>query len=128
MKLLDVPKPLLYSGILVISAVGVYSLDRRASDLAVVCVLGVVGLLMRRYDYPLAPVILGIVLGPLIDNNFRRAMITTDGSLVGIVTRPGTTAILIAAVLFFALPFLLRLYARVSGKPEIAELVEADVG
>ncbi|HEX9437564.1 MAG TPA: tripartite tricarboxylate transporter permease, partial [Candidatus Limnocylindria bacterium] len=127
-KLLDVPKPLLYSGILVISSIGVYSIDRRASDLAVVFVLGVLGYLMRRYDYPLAPVILGIVLGPLIDNNFRRAMILTDGSLLAIASRPGTTTILIGAVLFFALPFLLRFFARVTGKQEIAELVEADVG
>ncbi|HEX9437205.1 MAG TPA: tripartite tricarboxylate transporter permease, partial [Candidatus Limnocylindria bacterium] len=127
-KLLDVPKPLLYSGILVISAIGVYSIDRRASDLAVVFVLGVLGFLMRRYDYPLAPVILGIVLGPLIDNNFRRSMIMTDGSLLAIAARPATAVILVLAVLFFALPFLLRLYARVSGRQEIAELVEADVG
>lgn len=127
-KLLDVPKPLLYSGILVISAIGVYSLDRRASDLAVVFVLGVLGFLMRRYDYPLAPVILGIVLGPLIDNNFRRAMIMSDGSLLAIVTRPGTTVILVLAVLFFALPFLLRLYAKATGQKEVAELVETAVG
>jgi putative tricarboxylic transport membrane protein len=127
-KLLDVPKPLLYSGILVISAIGVYSLDRRASDLAVVFVLGIVGFLMRRYDYPLAPVILGIVLGPLIDNNFRRAMIMSDGSLLGIAARPGTAAILVAAVLFFALPFLLRWYAKATGQTEVADLVETAVG
>ena len=127
-KLLDVPKPLLYSGILGISAIGVYSLDRRASDLAVVFVLGVLGFLMRRYDYPLAPVILGIVLGPLIDNNLRRAMIMSDGSLLGIVTRPGTAVILVLAVLFFALPFLLRLWAKATGQKDVARLVETAVG
>lgn len=127
-RLLDVPKPLLYGGILLISAIGVYSIDRRASDLVVVLVLGILGFLMRRYDYPLAPVVLGIVLGPLIDNNFRRAMIMTDGSLVAIASRPGTAVILAFAVLFFALPFLLRLYARATGRKEVAQLVETGVG
>ena len=58
----------------------------------------------------------------------RRSMIMTDGSLLAIAARPATAVILVLAVLFFALPFLLRLYARVSGRQEIAELVEADVG
>jgi putative tricarboxylic transport membrane protein len=93
-----------------------------------VFVLGVIGFLMRRFDYPLAPVILGIVLGPLIDNNFRRAMIMTDGSLLAIAARPGTAAILVGAVLFFSLPFLLRWYAKASGQKEVAELVETAVG
>lgn len=127
-RLLDIPKPLLYAGILVISGVGVYSLNFSAFDLAVAFVLGVVGFLFRRFDYPLAPVILGIVLGTLLDNNFRRAMIMTDGSLIGIVARPGTAVILMLAVLFFALPFLLRLYARATGRHEIAELAETAVG
>jgi putative tricarboxylic transport membrane protein len=127
-KLLDIPKPLLYSGILVVSAVGVYSLDRRASDLAVVFVLGVIGFLMRRYDYPLAPVILGIVLAPLIDNNFRRAMIITDGNVVTLLTRPLTLAILVVAVAFFVLPFAVRLYGAARGRRDLAMIAETDVG
>lgn len=127
-RLLDIPKPLLFAGILVVSAIGVYSLNFRAFDLAVALALGVVGFLFRRFDYPLAPVILGIALGTLLDNNFRRAMIMTDGSLLGIVARPGTAVILVLAVLFFALPFLLRLYARATGRHEIAELAETAVG
>jgi len=127
-RLLDIPKPLLYAGILIVSAVGVYSLNRNAWDLAVVFVLGVVGFLMRRYDYPLAPVILGIVLGPLIDNNFRRAMIMTDGSIVALVTRPLTLAILVIAIAFFILPFALRLYGAARGRRDLAALAETDVG
>ena len=127
-RLLDIPKPLLYAGILVLSAVGVYSLNRNAFDLVVVFVLGIVGFLMRRYDYPLAPVILGIVLGPLIDNNFRRAMIMTDGSVLALVTRPLTLAILLIAIVFFILPFAVRLYGRARGRGDLAALAETDVG
>jgi putative tricarboxylic transport membrane protein len=78
-KLLDIPKPLLFAGITVISAIGVYSLNRNAFDLVVVFALGVIGFLMKRYDYPLGPVILGIVLGaahrqqlPARDDHDRR--------------------------------------------------------
>jgi putative tricarboxylic transport membrane protein len=127
-RLLDIPKPLLYSGILVVSAVGVYSLNRSAADLVVVFFLGVAGYLMRRFDYPLAPVILGIVLAPLIDNNFRRAMIITDGDLIRLVTRPATAATLVIALVFLMLPFLLRQYARRSGDRAVAELAETDIG
>ncbi len=127
-RLLDVPKPLLYGGILAVSAVGVYSLNRNATDLVVVFALGVVGYLMRRFDYPLAPVILGIVLAPLIDNNFRRAMIMIDGDLVQLLARPGTTVILAVALAFLLLPFFLRLYAARSGNKEVAALAETDVG
>jgi putative tricarboxylic transport membrane protein len=127
-RLLDLPKPLLYGGILVVSAVGVYSLDRRVSDLIVVFVLGAIGFLMRRFDYPLAPVILGIVLAPLIDNNFRRGMIMTDGDVLALLTRPLTVAILAVAVLFFALPFIVRLYGRARGQRDLAALAETEVG
>ncbi len=127
-RLLDIPKPILFAGITVVSAVGVYSLNRNAFDLAVVLALGVLGFLMRRYDYPLAPVILGIVLGPLIDNNFRRAMIITDGSVVTLLTRPLTMAILALAIVFVTLPFAVRLYGRARGRTDLATLAETDVG
>jgi len=127
-KLLDIPKPLLFAGITVISAVGVYSLNRNAFDLVVVFALGVMGFLMKRYEFPLAPVILGIVLGPLIDNNLRRAMIMTDGSIVTLLTRPGTMAILAVAVVFLVLPFAIRLYGRARGRKDLATLAEASEG
>jgi putative tricarboxylic transport membrane protein len=79
---------------------------------------------MKRYDYPLAPVILGIVLGPLIDNNFRRSMIMTDGSLVTLLTRPGTAVILVVAIAFFLIPYALRLYGRRRGRNDMALLVD----
>ena len=127
-KLLDIPKPLLFAGITVISAVGVYSLNRNAFDLVVVFVLGFMGFLMKRYEFPLAPVILGIVLGPLIDNNLRRGMIMTDGNFVTLLTRPGTLAILAVAVLFLVLPFAVRLYGRARGRKDLATFAEAPEG
>jgi len=126
-KLLDIPKPLLFAGITVISAIGVYSLNRNAFDLVVVFVLGVIGFVMKRYDYPLGPVILGIVLGPLIDNNLRRGMIMTDGNIVAMLTRPATAVILGIALVFLVLPFAIRLYGRARGRTDLAMLTESEV-
>jgi len=123
-KLLDIPKPLLFGGIIVVSAIGVYSLNRNAFDLLLVFLLGVLGYVMKRFDYPLAPVILGIVLGPLIDNNYRRSMILTDGNIVTLLTRPGTLVILLVAVAFFLIPYALRLYGRRRGRADMALLVD----
>jgi putative tricarboxylic transport membrane protein len=125
-RLLDIPKPLLYGGILVISAAGVYSLDRRPSDLAVVFLLGVLGFLLRRYGYPIAPLILGIVLGPLIDLNFRRAMVLTDGDLLTMLARPGTATVLALGILAAALPLAVRLYGRTRGDRRLGALAEVE--
>jgi putative tricarboxylic transport membrane protein len=73
-------------------------------------------------------VILGIVLGPLIDNNFRRGMIMTDGNIFTLLTRPLTLAILALAVLFFVIPFAIRLWGRARGSRDIAMITEADPG
>jgi len=104
----------------------VYSIDRRPSDLAVVFALGILGFLMRRYDYPIAPLLLGLVLGPLIDLNFRRGMIMTDGSVLTLLTRPGTAVILAVGLVLVLAPHLLRLYGRISGRRELATLGEVD--
>ena len=73
-KLLEIPRPLLYSGILVFATLGVYSLSNSAVDLLVMYAIGILGFFMRRYDFPVGPVILGVILGPLMEAQFRRAL------------------------------------------------------
>ncbi|HET8568730.1 MAG TPA: tripartite tricarboxylate transporter permease, partial [Candidatus Limnocylindria bacterium] len=125
-RLLDVPRTLLYGGILVASAVGVYAIDRRPSDLVLVLALGILGFLMRRYDYPIAPVLLGIVLAPLIDLNFRRGMIMTDGNVWALLARPGTAAILAVGLVLVSVPAFVRLYGRLRGRRDLAAFGETE--
>ena len=63
-RLLAIPRPLLYAGILVFAGLGTYSLHNSTVDLVVLYVLGVVGFLMRRFDIPVAPAVVGVILGP----------------------------------------------------------------
>src|SRR5438093_7049439 len=127
-KLLAIPQPWLYAGILVFATMGTIAAKPSVVELSMLAGFGVLGFLMKRYDYPLGPVILGIVLGPLIDNNLRRGMIMTDGNIVAMLTRPATAVILGIALVFLVLPFALRLYGRARGRTDLAMLTESEVG
>jgi len=87
-RLLAVPYHLLYPSILVFIAIGAYSINNNVFDIWMVILFGVVGYLMRVLDLPAAPLILGFVLGPLMEENFRRTMLISRGNLEIFMTRP----------------------------------------
>ena len=87
-KLLSIPAPLLYGGILVFSSLGVYSLNRSTFDLGLLFLVGGVGYLMRRFDFPVAPCIIGLILGPLAEEQFRRALQIAQGDWTVFFTHP----------------------------------------
>src|SRR4029450_10930466 len=66
-RLLRVPRPHLYAGILLFAALGVYAVNGSAVDLVVLYAIGALGLLMRRFGLPVAPAIIGVILGPLAE-------------------------------------------------------------
>ncbi len=74
--------------------------------------IGVVGFFMRRYDFPVGPMILGVILGPLMEQQFRRALQASQGDLSVFVTRPIALAILLLAAAALLLPYLPRLFGR----------------
>ncbi|RUY04141.1 tripartite tricarboxylate transporter permease, partial [Mesorhizobium sp. M2A.F.Ca.ET.040.01.1.1] len=78
-RLLKIPAPQLYAGILVFATVGTYGISQSPIDLAILYLLGAAGFLMRRFDFPTAPVIIGMILGPLAETQFRRAMTIENG-------------------------------------------------
>ena len=110
-RLLHVPTPLLFGAVLAFSTLGVYTLNNNIFDVAVVCVLGVLGFGMRRYGFPLAPTILAVVLGPLLEQEFRRAMAVAEGDVTVFVTRPLSAAILALAFAATCVPVLARYVA-----------------
>jgi putative tricarboxylic transport membrane protein len=87
-RLLTLPQGLLYGCVLVFSSLGAYSLKGSIGDVFIVYVLGVMAFCMRRFGFPVAPVLLGIVLGPLIEQEFRRAMSISGGDIMIFATRP----------------------------------------
>ncbi|GIF74461.1 tripartite tricarboxylate transporter permease [Asanoa siamensis] len=109
-KVLQVPRPLLYAGILVFATLGVYAVSGNIVDVLLAYGIGLVAMLMRHLDFPIAPAILGLILGPLMETQFRRALLLADGDLSIFVTRPLTLALLLLAVAALALPHLPKLF------------------
>jgi putative tricarboxylic transport membrane protein len=111
-KLLQIPAPLLYAGILVFATIGTYGITQSPVDLILLYLIGGIGYLMRRYDFPAAPVIIGMILGPLAEQNFRQAMTISAGDWTVFFTRPLSATILALAALALFGPKLYALAMR----------------
>lgn len=106
-KLLNLPKPLLWSGILLFCVVGTFAIQNSLFDAWVMLGAGVVGLIFRRFGFPAGPIVLGLLLGPLAEANLRRALVLSDDSLGGVFFASPVSAILLAAsVLAVAVPII----------------------
>ena len=94
---------------------GRQSSNQAVLDLVLLCAFGVVGFYMRRNGYPIAPVILGYVLGNRMEEALRQSMIMTQGNLGALVTRPIVTSFLALAVVSMSVPIILQ-YLRSHGR------------
>ena len=91
-QLLTIPRPLLYGAILILASAGAYSVNRSLFDLGLVYAIGGVGYAMRRATIPLAPAIIAVILGPMAEQQLRRALAIAEGSPTVFVTRPISAA------------------------------------
>jgi len=111
-KLLKIPRPQLYAGILIFATVGVYGMRQSAFDLYLMLAIGLVGVLMRRFDFPTAPVIVGLILGPMAEAQMRNALSIGEGRWSVFVERPMSATLLAAVVAVLVVPRLLRVVRR----------------
>jgi putative tricarboxylic transport membrane protein len=103
-RLLKIPKPQLYAGILIFATVGVYGMRQSAFDLVLLYLIGVLGVVMRRFDFPTAPVVVGMILGPLAEAQLRNALSIGEGKWGVLVERPMSAALLGVTVAVLVLP------------------------
>ena len=111
-KILRIPAPLLYAGILVFATIGTYGISNSPVDLVLLYAIGIVGFLMRRYDFPTAPVVIGMILGPLAEQEFRRAMTISNGDWSVLVTQPLSATLLALAALAMVGPMVWRVVRK----------------
>ena len=111
---LRIPRAVLMPVVLAFGVIGAYGSNLRMFSVWVMVIFGIVGLAMKAVDYPLAPMILGIVLGPILDVNFRRALTLSGGSLMPLVTRPITLVLTVIVATMVLWPVLTGLRARLS--------------
>ncbi|MCD6679140.1 MAG: tripartite tricarboxylate transporter permease [Burkholderiaceae bacterium] len=106
-RVLDVPRHLLIPALFVLAVVGTYALSNQVFDVVVMLALGVVGFLMLLASIPVYPAVIGVILGPLLESELRRALVISGGDWTTFVTRPGAATILAIAVVALFLPNLL---------------------
>lgn len=93
----NVPKYIIVSTVLVFTIIGAYTLSNRMSDVYLLLIAGVLGYAMRKLDFPLAPLVLGVILGPIAETNLRRALMA-DADWTTFLTRPISLGLLVLAV------------------------------
>jgi putative tricarboxylic transport membrane protein len=109
---LRTPFAVLCAMVLVLCIVGAYAPASRMIDVWLVVLFGIGGYLLRKADYPLAPLVLALVLGPLMEKSFRQTLIAEQGDITAFVTRPISGTLIAFAALFFLLPVIKSLRKR----------------
>jgi putative tricarboxylic transport membrane protein len=107
-RLLAIPQPWLYAGILVFATVGTMAAKPSVVELSALALFGVLGFLLRRYDYPIAPVVVGLILGPVAEAQLRRALQISLGDPLVLVQSPISATLLAIALIALIAPFVLR--------------------
>jgi putative tricarboxylic transport membrane protein len=110
-QVLRAPAYVLYPTIMGLSLVGVYSVSGSPFDLALLAAFGLLGYVMRKLDYPSAPLILGMVLGGAMERALRQSLMMSEGSLTILVSRPLSAAMLSFALVILLVPLFTRLNA-----------------
>ena len=116
-SVLRLPNWALVPGILAISAVGVFSVHATTFDLMLMSTFGVVGYLLRKQGVPMAPLILGFVLGDMMEQNLRRALSITNGELGILIESPISKGLWIVAAAMIMVPPLMRMWVRRAAPP-----------
>ena len=115
---LRMPFTVLCSLVLVLCIVGGYAPSQKMHDVWLIVGFGIAGYLLRKANYPMAPLVLALVLGPLMEKSFRQTLIAERGDIFAFIERPLSGTFMALALLFFLLPLIN--YARRSAKRKIA--------
>jgi putative tricarboxylic transport membrane protein len=112
-RVLKVPYVILYPLILLFCLIGAYSLNNSVGDVVIMCIFGVVGYLMKKFEYDAAPLVLALVLGPMLEENLRQTLIISRGNLLVFFSRPLSMIFISVSILVLLFPlFRLRPAAK----------------
>lgn len=116
-NLLTIPAYIIIPTIILVAASGVYALHHSAFDLKLMAIFGAIGFIMVRYKFPVAPAVLGLVLGPILESNLRNALVANDMNVFIFFTRP------ISAIVLVAMVALLWIFARKTKSPDADQVL-----
>ena len=112
-----VPFAILTPLIVVVCAIGSYAVHNSMLDIWYMLIFGVVGYVFKKLDYPLAPLVLALVLGDMAENALRQSLIMSQGSLAIFFDRPIAGVITVVAIFFFMMPIISPWWRRLRGLP-----------
>jgi len=119
-QVLRIPREFLMPVVFTLCVIGPYALTQRLFDVWVMVAFGMIGFVLRQMNYPMAPLVLGIILGDLLDKSLRRGLTLSDGDLSPFFTRPVSAAfcVMVVAVIMFSVPAVRRGLGRLVGRSE----------
>jgi len=107
-QILKIPYSILAPLIVIFCEIGAYSVDTSSTGMLLMNMFGLVGYFLKRYEFPGTPLILGLVLGPMLENSLRRSLVLSDGSPLIFLSRPMAALFLIVAVVSLVVPLFTR--------------------
>jgi putative tricarboxylic transport membrane protein len=111
-RLLSIPKHWLYAGILTFATLGTIGANPSVVELGMLLVFGLLGYALRLFHFPIAPVVIGLILGPMAEQQLRRALAISQGDVTVLFTSPISAVLLTLAFLALVVPIVLRLRGR----------------
>ena len=120
-RIINVKLSLLFPALIVFCVIGVFTLNNRVFDVWILVIFGLVGYGLKQLGVDLAPVILGFILGPLVERNLRTGLVSSNGQFSAILERPIAVVALIISFMFLASPFIGKAIKRHKEKKVLAE-------
>jgi putative tricarboxylic transport membrane protein len=119
-KALTIPRWFMFPVVLLMIIAGAWTIQYSVFDVWTALLLGFIGYFLRKLKYPMAPLVLGIILGPIIEDNFRRALVHSQGSLLPFMTRIPSVVIIVVTVIFagVSIRYNIKKGRKVSSKPQ----------
>jgi putative tricarboxylic transport membrane protein len=108
-RILHVPGNILYPIVLLVICIGVYSVNNSMFDVYVAIIFGIIGYILALFRYPVAPLVLGFILSPILEEHLRRSLLISDGEFFIFVQRPVSGTFIFLTVFMLLLPLLLRM-------------------
>ncbi|WPZ36103.1 tripartite tricarboxylate transporter permease [Thalassobaculum sp. OXR-137] len=115
--ILRIPRGIIWPIVLLFSTVGAYAIDNSLFGVVIMLVMGILAFVMEENGFPVAPAILGLVLGPMLEGNFMTAMIKADGNLLAFFERPIAAVLGVITLAVWFLPLLLKLWRGRAAEP-----------
>ena len=119
-RMINVKLSLLFPGIIIFCILGIFAINNRTFDVWVMLVFGVVGYILHKLNIDLISLLLGFVLGPMVETHFRRGLVAANGKFSAILERPAAVVFLVIALLFLFWPALKKIYLSIRKNPAAA--------